>query len=888
MIGQNISHYEVLEKLGKGGMGEVYKAQDIVLKRVVALKMVRPEAIGDPEARERFYREAMAASALNHPNITTIYEVDQWFDRDFISMEYVSGHTLKEMSKSGPLDLKKVIDIATQIADALEEAHSQGIIHRDIKSDNVMVTEKGLVKVMDFGLAKITGQTQLTRTGSTLGTLSYMSPEQIQGKQVDRRSDIFSFGVVLYEMLAGQLPFKGEYEAAVTYSIVNKEPYPLEELRSNLSPVLLSLVNRILEKDPDVRIQSMKKIKTILKQVQQALEKRGSVIGSEEESLEDTDLRSPVTDKMMSPALTEKQAGKKWKRWILLAVIVAGLSLGAFVIIKIIPFFEEEQALPMKIVPLAANKGSERKPSFSPDGNQIVFCWDGANEDNWDIYHKVLGSDVPRNLTDHPARDIAPVWSPDQRYIAFIRWLESEGELGIYRIPISGGKASRLIPFNKDSNIGFRLLTLSWSPNGNLIAFPHKVSTRPIMIYTLNIKTNERKQLTSCLEMAIGDLFPAFSPDGKWLAFCRFSNTRLGVIYIVSLSDGREEKITFDKKYVRGLTWTSDSREIIFSSNRQGTQGLWRVSMKDRSIKPVTVNDQNPQFPSISSLGHRLAYVKSLGIGSNDLWQLEISQPGRRVLSKSRLTHSSVSDGDPEYSPDGKRIVFKSKRSGETQLWTCDFDGNNRVKLTSAKNPFDPKWSHDGKYIAYEADGLVQNIYEISSAGGMAKKLTNDASSDGNPSYSRDNQYIYYRSSRGGRFEIWKIRRDNGETIQVTKNGGTFAIESFDGKWLYYSKNDSSGIWKIPIEGGEVLNVVDLPIKDHDWDVANDGIYYHRPKGSGVVFEFFNFADDTIEKITEIDRFIWNISITQDGRWIIYEERTPELGTEIMLVENFR
>jgi len=268
MIGKTISHYRILEKLGEGGMGVIYKAQDTKLDRIVALKFLPKYLLCDEEAKTRFVHEAKAASALNHPNITTIHEIDEVEGECFISMEYIEGNSLKELIHKETLAIDEILAIALQIAEGLKAAHKKEIVHRDVKSDNVMVTDEGEVKIMDFGLAKLKGVTKLTKTGTTLGTLQYMSPEQAQGKEADHRSDIFSFGVVLYEMVTGQLPFKGEHEAAVIYSIVNETPEPLARYKANVPERLQRIVDKTLEKDRNIRYQSAAEVIADLKGLQ--------------------------------------------------------------------------------------------------------------------------------------------------------------------------------------------------------------------------------------------------------------------------------------------------------------------------------------------------------------------------------------------------------------------------------------------------------------------------------------------------------------------------------------------------------------------------------------------------------------------------------------------
>ena len=284
MIGRTISHYKILDKLGEGGMGVVYKAQDTKLDRIVALKFLSKQLLCDEDARTRFVHEAKAASALNHPNITTIYEIDEAEGECFICMEYIDGRSLKELIKEKEIEgwnIGKIIDVGIQIAEGLSKAHQKGIVHRDIKSDNIMLTDEGVVKIMDFGLAKLKGATKVTKTGTTLGTMQYMSPEQAQGMEVDQRSDIFSFGVVLYEMVTGQLPFTGEHEAAMVYSIVNETPEPLARYKANVPERLQRIVDRALEKDRTTRYQDAADIIADLKGLQKEMTTAGLILSRE-------------------------------------------------------------------------------------------------------------------------------------------------------------------------------------------------------------------------------------------------------------------------------------------------------------------------------------------------------------------------------------------------------------------------------------------------------------------------------------------------------------------------------------------------------------------------------------------------------------------------------
>ncbi len=272
LIGRTVSHYRILEKVGQGGMGVVYKAEDTKLKRTVALKFLPHHLLANEEDKTRFLHEAQAASALNHPNIMTIHEIDEVDDQTFIAMELVEGETLKDKVERGPLKTKEILNIAIAVADGLKAAHEQEIVHRDIKSENIMISKSGLVKIMDFGLAKRKGMSRITKVGSTLGTLAYMSPEQAEGLEVDRRSDLFSFGVVLYEMATGQLPFKGEHDAAILYSIVNEAPLPVTTLNPNIPQELERFIHKALEKEAEDRYQHADDLAADLKKLKKDLE----------------------------------------------------------------------------------------------------------------------------------------------------------------------------------------------------------------------------------------------------------------------------------------------------------------------------------------------------------------------------------------------------------------------------------------------------------------------------------------------------------------------------------------------------------------------------------------------------------------------------------------
>ncbi len=409
-----LSHYRLLEKLSEGGMGVVYKALDTKLKRPVALKFLRADVVEDAEAKERFLREAQAAAALDHPNICTVYEIDEAEGQTFLAMAFVAGRTIKDKISDRPLKLDEVIDIATQTAEGLKAAHSRGVVHRDIKPANLMLTEEGQVKIMDFGLAQLAEQSRLTKTATILGTPAYMSPEQTRRKPTDRRTDVWSLGVVIYEMVTGRLPFAGERQEAVLYAIGNEDPEPITALRAGLPIELDFIVGKALAKAPADRYQHVEEMIVDLR----ALERRTESGGAKPSG-------KPVT---AASGERPERARRLRLAWVAAAAAVV-LTIASTALWNF-SAPTEAPLEPMQPVPLTTYPGAEAVASFSPDGNQVAFGWTGGNTESFDIYVKVVGPGPPLRLTTHPDQDSVPVWSPDGRWIASPRTSRSRRENG--------------------------------------------------------------------------------------------------------------------------------------------------------------------------------------------------------------------------------------------------------------------------------------------------------------------------------------------------------------------------------------------------------------------------------------------------------------------------
>jgi len=538
----------------------------------------------------------------------------------------------------------------------------------------------------------------------------------------------------------------------------------------------------------------------------------------------------------------------------------------------------------------------EGDAAFSPDGNQVAFVWAGENGGYAHIYVSQIGAtDSPRQITSsgEGTFEFAPVWSPDGRYIAFFRYNDKEKDLAIYVTAALGGSERRLYNVKSHRKVD----ALDWSTDGKYLAFSDSASpSEASRIFLLSLDTLEVHPVTAPPTGTLGDTTPAFSPDGKSLAFVR-DTLDVREIYLLPLSGGSPQQITFDHADIQGITWTRESDKLIFASSRQGPVSLWRVSAGGGTPQRLPIAGAGwAMRPALNRKGNRLAYT-SVNYSSS-LWRASITLDHKIIRPLERFIASTGLEEGPQYSPDGKHIVFQSTRTGYHEIWRADADGSNPIQLTHfAKNlTGTPRWSPDSKWISFDSRPAGHSeVFVINAEGGQPRQVTQGDTENGVASWSTDGKWLYFASNRGGTWEVWKIIPEGTSATQITHHGGFAALPSPDGKFLYYAKGrDVPGIWRVPVDGGEEVKMFDGPPVG-GWGyfaVASDGIYYaDQPAPGKAGLYFYSFATQTSSLAMPVDHEQPDngapaLGISPDGRTVVICLLDQPL-VYIMLVENF-
>ena len=856
--GTKLGPYEIQSPLGAGGMGEVYRARDTRLDRTVAVKVLASHLSSSPELKQRMEREGRAISSLNHPHICQLYDIGSQNGTDYLVMEFLEGETLAERLRKGAMPLAEVYKIGIAVAEALAVAHRSGIVHRDLKPGNIMLTAGG-AKLMDFGLAKPLGVqaasgsgsaapsftaaatmsgpsplTPLTTAGSVIGTIQYMSPEQIEGKEADARSDIFAFGAVLYEMVAGKRPFSGKSQISLASSILESEPEPVSKVKPTTPPAFEHVVTTCLQKNPDERYQSAHDVKLELQWI--AADKSSPAIAA-------APPRSTARDRVMRSAL-------------MIFAIVLGIVAGSFLRAPVSPEGSIRTVInPPEKTTLNLTGDSAGPPVLSPDGSAIAFSATGADG-------KAALWVRPMNLLEArmlPSTEgaIFPFWSPDGRSLGFFAGSK------LKTIDLNGGSAQVIC----DASLG---RGGAWGPGGVILFSPSP--SDPLMRVSINGGTPVPiTKIDTALHTS--HRWPFFLPDGKHFLYLALhhdpSKSANNELYYASL-DGRENRPLFRSQanavyadgfllFARGnqlmaqpfdpasgklsgepqdlakgimndaSTWHMDASAssgglLVFGSGASGDLQLVWMNNSGKEISTVADKLEELQGAVVSPQGDRIAL--QIDAGENDIWVLDLSRGVR-----TRLTFGPVANTSPVWSPDGKWIAYASPRTGRFNLYRKPSDGSGAEELLLTDDQgIDPSdWSHDGKYLIYTRGGPTGQTWALPLQG--ERKPSMVLSRGAFAKFSPDGRWLAYTSDESGAFEVYVVAFGGGQAkYQVSANAGQLPRWSRDGKELYFL-DATFDIFAVPVRdaGGALQFGVPQTVVSNwsaplaFYDVAPDG-----------------------------------------------------------------
>jgi Tol biopolymer transport system component len=897
--GTRLGRHEILGPLGAGGMGEVYRARDLGLGREVAIKVLPEEVAQDPHRLQRFRHEARAASSLNHPNILDVHDIGTHEGAPYLVCELLEGETLRGRLREGPLPVGEAVGYGVQIARGLGAAQAKGIIHRDLKPDNLFLTEDGRVKILDFGLAKLVRtepaiqssddtvtRDGATETGAVVGTVGYVSPEQIRGYEVDHRSDIFAFGAVLYEMLSGRRAFHAETPAETMTAILKEDPPELTREGGEIPPGLARIVHRCLDKSPGRRFHSAEDLALALEAVSDA------PVGT---------TRAAERGRRRWPLPRSLAARVSSWRWAV-AVIAAAVVLSAGW-----SWFRARGTKPPDespiVVPVTSLPGMELDPALSPDAERVAFVWDGPDRDNFDVYVKAIGGEEIVRVTRDPAPDHHPVWSPDGRRIAFLR--ERGQGADVLLVPVGGGPEQKLAELTDLPRLYVEdvwSFWLDWSPDGRFLAATDRgAGGESWGIVLISVETGEKRALTATGTPRVIDRLPAFSPDGGALAFLRGHFAPEADLLVQPLT-GDATPAAPARVLLQGANLHAANSLFWMSGGRELVVGDQRVSEDGSRARPLHAGGREVSDSLVGGLSgqvslRRTRLVFSTPEGRLRLFRVDLAVPQGEPRA---FLPSTRGERHAAFSPDGRKVAFVSGRSGDFLVWVCNVDGSDCHALPQGGSS--PAWSPDGRRLAFDAPlaDMQWHVFVTAPEGGLPQPLTSSRTYDARPRYSRDGRWIYFTSRRSGEFQIWRTRADaseaDAEATQITRQGAMEAEESADSRYLYYAKRNRPGLWRLSLDGPGATReekVLDIGGEGR-WSLRQDGILL-LVGGRGVppAVAFFDFATRRVSEVRALPRdwdfveFGGAFAVFPDGQWaVVTVEQIVE--SDIMMVDEFR